>query len=107
MNLNPAWGAGDILPVVLCPPALDETHADGAHLGQVVHSFKAMVDRLTEQGSKLLVVEDLEGAAWRDLAHRGGVETMMVVAVATLNKDAAVAETLCKDLSPNVVQVDT
>lgn len=46
-----------------------------------------MVDTLREELSELLVVEDLEGAAWRDLAHCGGMEAVVVVAVARLHKD--------------------
>ena len=107
MDLYPAGGAGDVLPVVLRAPALDEAHADGAHLGQVVDGLKAVVDGLAEEGGELLVVEDLEGAPRGDLAHGRGVEAVMVVAVAALNKDAAVAQAFRKNLSTNVVQMDT
>jgi len=40
-----------------------------------------MVDRLSEKSGKLLVVEDLEAAARRNLTHRGRMESMVVVAV--------------------------
>lgn len=33
MDLNPAGGARDILAMILSSPALNKTHADGAHLG--------------------------------------------------------------------------
>lgn len=33
MQLDPAGGAGDRLPSVLCSPALNEAHSDGAHPG--------------------------------------------------------------------------
>lgn len=66
-----------------------------------------MVDRLSKQLSKLLVVEDLEAAATGDFADSCGVEAMMVVAVSTLNENAGVAQTLCIHLSSNVIQVDT
>lgn len=42
---------------VFSPPAFDEAHANGAHPGQLVDRFKALVDRLSQQGCKFLVVE--------------------------------------------------
>ena len=48
---------------VLCSPALHKTHADGAHAGQLVHRLEALVHRLSQEGSKLLVVEDLQVTA--------------------------------------------
>ena len=66
-----------------------------------------MVDRLGQQLGELLVVEDLEAAAAGDLAHGGGVEAVVVVAVAALDEDAGVAEALGVHLSPDVVQVHT
>ena len=59
VNLDPARGTGDVLSVVLCAPALDETHADGAHLGELIDGLEALVDRLRQELGKLLVVEDL------------------------------------------------
>ena len=70
---------------------LDEAHPDGAHLGELVHRLETVVDGLGQQLGKLLVVEDLEATAAGDLAHGGGVEAVVVVAVATLDKDAGVA----------------
>lgn len=84
---------------------LDETHADGAHLGELVHGLEAVVDRLGEQLGELLVVEDLEAAAARDLAHGGGMEAVVVVAVAALHEDAAVAQALGVHLASYVIQV--
>ena len=46
-----------------------------------------MVDGLGEQGGKLLVVEDLEAAARGDLADRGWVKAVVVVAVPGLDED--------------------
>ncbi len=66
-----------------------------------------MVDRLSEQLSEFLVVEDLEAAAAGDLADSCGVEAMMVVAVSTLDKNAGVTQTLCIHFSSNIIQVDT
>ena len=90
VDLDPARGRSHILSVILCPPPLHKTHPkenlchtyadkfveipDGAHLGQFVHGLEAVVDGLREEGGKLLVVEDLETAAWRDLANRGRVK---------------------------------
>lgn len=84
---------------------LDEAHADGAHLGEFVHHLEAVVDRLGEELGEQLVVEDLEAASAGDLAHCGGVEAMLKIAVAALDKDAAVAQTLCVHLPAHVVQV--
>ena len=47
---------------------------DGAHLGQLVDGLESVVDGLREKGGKFLVVEDLETAARRDLAHRRRVK---------------------------------
>lgn len=107
MNLNPARCRGYILTMVLCTPTLDKAHTDGTHLGEFVDHLKAMVDVLGEEGSKLLVVEDLERASWRDLADRGRMEAVPMVAVTALDKDTAVTETLCIDLTSNIVQMDT
>lgn len=107
VDLNPAWGGGHVLAMVLRSPALHEAHADGAHLGQLVDHLKAVVDVLGEQGGKLLVVENLEGAAGRDLAHRRWMEAMPMVAVAALHKDAAVAQTFSIHLTTHIVQMNT
>ena len=107
VNLDPAGRARHVLPVVLGAPALDETHPDRAHLCQLVDSLEAVVDGLAEQLRKLLVVEDLEAAAGRDLADGRRVEVVVVVAVAALHEDAAVAETLGEHLATDVVQVHT
>lgn len=64
-----------------------------------------MVNRLGEELGEQLVVEDLEAAAAGDLAHGGGVEAVLEVAVAALDEDAAVAETLCVHLATDIVQV--
>ena len=107
VNLDPAGRARHVLPVVLGAPALDEAHPDRAHLCELVHGLEAVVDGLAEQLRKLLVVEDLEAAAGRDLADGRRVEVVVVVAVAALNEDAAVAETLGEHLATDVVQVHT
>lgn len=84
---------------------LHEAHADGAHLGELIDDLEAVVDGLGEQLGKQLVVEDLEAAAARDLAHGGGVEAVLEVTVAALDEDAAVAQALGVHLAAHVVQV--
>ena len=61
--------------MVLSTPTLHERHPDGAHLGQLVDSLEAVVDRLGEESGELLVIENFQTAAWRDLADGGRVET--------------------------------
>lgn len=107
MNLNPTGGAGNILPVILGSPALDKTHSDGTHFGELIHCLKAMVDRLSQKLSKLLVVKNFEAATAGNLTDRGRMKAMMKVAVPTLNKYAAVTEALCIHLSTNIVQMNT
>lgn len=43
---------------------------------------------------------------WRDLADRGRVPTITLITVGALHKDGAVAETLGKHFSSNVIQPD-
>ena len=69
VQLDPAGRGRDRLPAVLGTPALDEAHADRAHASQLVDSLEALVNRLRQQGRELLVVEDLQVAAGRDLAY--------------------------------------
>lgn len=63
--VNPKLICESSLPV-LSSPAFDKAHANGTHPGELVHSLKPLVDRLGEQGSKLLVVEDLQVTSWRE-----------------------------------------
>ena len=90
MNLNPTRCRGHILSVILRSPAFYKTHTDCTHLCELVDGLKAMVNRLAEELGELAVVEDLEGAAGRDLTDGGGVEVVMVVALTRLDKDAAI-----------------
>ena len=90
VHLDPARGGEDVLPPVLHPPALDEGHADGAHPGEGVHRLEALVDPLSKQGGKLLVVEDLEVAARGDLADGGRVPPILLVAVRRLHENGGV-----------------
>lgn len=41
-------------------PTLDEAHAYCAHARQLIDRLEALVDRLSQQRRKLLVVEDLQ-----------------------------------------------
>lgn len=86
MDLNPAGGAGHVLTVVLRPPALDKTHPYGTHFSEFIDGFKAVIDRLTKECCKFLVVKDLQTATWWNLADGGGMKSMMVIAVTTLDK---------------------
>ena len=69
------------LSVVFSAPTLHKRHPDGAHLGQLVHSLEAVVDGLSEQSGELLVIENFQTAAGRNLADGGGVEAVVVVTV--------------------------
>ena len=64
-----------------------------------------MVDGLGQELGEQLVVEDLQAAAAGDLAHGGGVEAVLEVAIAALDEDAAVAQALGVHLATHVVQV--
>lgn len=65
-----------------------------------------MVHRLCQYLSKLLVVENFHATPTGDLADSGGMKPMMVVAVPTLHKDAAVTQAFDIHFSSNIVQVD-
>lgn len=107
VNLNPAGCAGHILAVVLCSPALNKAHTDGTHLGELINSLKAVVNRLGQQFSKLLVVENLQAAAAGNLTHSCGMEAVVVVTVTTLDEDTAITQTFCVHLTTNIIQMDT
>ena len=107
VNLDPARGTCDILSMVLCSPSLHKAESNRAHLGEFVHGLESLVHRVCQQVGKLLVVEYLQAALGRDLADGGRMERVRVVALSTLNKDGVVAETLGKDLSAHVEDVDT
>lgn len=105
VHFDPAGGAGDILSMILCSPALDKAHPNGTHLGKLIDGLKAMVNRLSQKLSKLLVVENLQATSTGDLAHSGRVEAVVVITVTTLNKNAGVAEALRIHLPSHIVQV--
>lgn len=107
MNLDPARGRRNVLSVVLGAPALHKGHPNGAHLGELVDGLEPVVHALGQQGRKLLVIENFEAAARRDLAYRGGMETVVVVAVPRLHKDGGIRETFRVHLTPDIVQVYT
>lgn len=106
MDLYPAWCAGDVLSMVLRPPALHKAHSNGAHLGQSVNSLETLVHTLCQQLGKVLIVEYFEGAAGGYLADRGWVEMMGKVAVSTLYKQRPLTEALGKHLTAHVEQMN-
>lgn len=93
--------------MVFCAPTLDKTQPHSTHLGEFIDGFEPLTNRLVEQRCKLLIVEDTQTAARRDLADCGWMEAMMVVTVAALDKDAALTEALGKHLASNVIEVYT
>ena len=105
MNLNPAWSASDILSVVLSAPALHKTQPYRAHLGELKHSLVAARDGLGKPVCKVLIVEDAETAARRDLADGRRVKAVILVAVATLNENTGITQTLSIHLTTNIVEV--
>ena len=88
VDLDPAWRAGDILPVVLGAPALHEAQPYRTHLGQLEDGLVAVRDGLRQQRGKVLVVEHTQGAAGRDLADGGRVKAVVAIAVTALDEDA-------------------
>lgn len=66
-----------------------------------------MIDRLGQQLSKLLVVENLQAAAAGNLTHSCGMEAVVVVTVTTLDEDTAITQAFCIHLPTNIVQMDT
>ena len=86
VDFNPAWCAGDILPVVLGTPAFHKTQPYGTHLCELKHSLIAMRDRLCEQPSKVLVVKYTKTAAGRYLTDGSRMKAVVIVAVTTLNE---------------------
>lgn len=59
LHPNLSWWHVILYPPVLCTPTLDEAHANCAHACELVDRLKALVHRLGQQCSKLLVVKDL------------------------------------------------
>lgn len=86
---------------------LDKAHSDGAHLRELIHHLKAVVDWLGQQLGEQLVVEDFEAAAAGDFAHSGGMKAMLVIAVATLYENAAVTQALSVHLAAYIIQMHT
>lgn len=86
---------------------LNKAHTDGAHLGKLINSLKAVVNRLGQQFSKFLVVENLQATGTGNFTHSCGMEAVVVVTVTTLDEDTAVTQTFCIHLTTNVIQMDT
>lgn len=66
-----------------------------------------MIDRLRQQLSKFLIVEDFQRAARRDLADGCGMETVVMVAVPRLNENCGIRQAFRIHLAANVIQVNT
>lgn len=92
VHLDPARRARHVLPVVLGAPPLDEAHADGAHLGQLVNRLEPVIHALGQKRRKLCVIEDLQRTACRNLAHCRRVKAVVVVTVARLHKYCRVGQ---------------
>lgn len=107
MQLDPAGGARHCLPSVLCSPAFDKTHANGAHPGQLINSLEPLVHRLSQQCCKLLVVEDLQVTAWGDFTDCCRMPAIPLITVRALNKDGAIAKTFSKHFPTNIIQPDS
>lgn len=105
VDFDPTRSGSHVLPVVLRPPALDERHPNSAHLRQLVDRFEAVVHALREQLRELSVVKDFQRASRWNLTDGRRMEAMMMIAVATLDEDRRVRQTLRVDLPTNVVQM--
>lgn len=88
-------------------PYFNKAHSNSAHLGQLIHHFETMIDWLGKQLGEELVVEDLEAAAAGDLADGGWVETVLIVTVAALHKNTAVADTFSVNFPTDIVKMNT
>lgn len=66
-----------------------------------------MIHRLRQQLSELLIIEDLQRTAGRNFTHRTRMETVMVIAVARLNKYSRIGETFGIDFAGDVVQMNS
>ena len=107
MDLNPARRARHVLTVILGTPALNKTEADCAHFRELINRLKAVIDRLAQQLRELLVVKDLQTAAWRYFAYCGRMEVVVVVTLAALNENAAVTQTLGEYFSSHIIEMHT
>ena len=105
MDFDPAGGACDILSVVLGAPALHKAQSYRAHLGQLEYGLVATWDGLSKQMCKVLIVEDAETAARRDLTDGRRMKAVILVAVPTLNENTRVTQALGIHLTTNIVQM--
>lgn len=104
---NPTRGAGDVLAVIFSAPSFDETQTHNAHLRKLKYSFKSLTDRLIKQICEFLIIEDSEAAARRDFADGRRMESMVIVTIATLDKDATFAQALGKYLTSDIIQMNS
>lgn len=104
MDLNPARCACDSLPPVLSTPSFYKAHSYGTHARQLVHRLKPLVNRLSQQRRKLLVVENFQIASGGYFTDSCWVPAVTLVAVWALNKHRAVTQTFSEDLTSDVIQ---
>ena len=102
VNFDPARRRGHHLPTILHPPPLHEADSYGAHPSQLEHLLKTLVHRLRQLLGEKLVVEHAHDATGRDLADSRRMPVVSEVRVHTLDKDTALRQTLCVDLSSDV-----
>ena len=103
MYFNPTRCTCDILAMIFSTPSFHKAHPNGAHFGELINCLKAMIDRLTEQGCKFLVVEYFQAASWGNLAYSGWMEPVVVITVAALNEYTAVAQAFSKYFPSHVI----
>ena len=88
MDFDPARSARDILTMIFSSPSLHKADPDGAHFNELEHSLVSLGHRARQELRKYLVVEYLQTAVRRNLAHSGGQESVNIVAVSALDEDA-------------------
>lgn len=64
MQLDPTRGRCHGLSSIRRSPTLHEAHSDGAHPGKLVHRLETLGHGLRQQRGELLVIEDLQIAAY-------------------------------------------
>ena len=107
VHLDPARSACNVLAIVLCPPAFHKTNSNGAHLCKLKDGFKSLINTLSKQLGKVLITEDFQRAAWRDLTNSSRMKLMRVVTVSALDKEGSITKTLCKYLPTDIKEVDS
>lgn len=107
MYLHPTRRTGNIIPLVFAAPSLNETHADRAHLGQLVNRLKPMMNGFIQQLCERGIVENLQRAPRWYFADGGIVEAVAVVAVLRLDEDRLIRQAFSVHFSVSVIQMNT